>query len=74
MNQTDEIIMNVNNALKHLLNGNYTAFCGYMYTIPQQLLTLQKTITEEREKHETEIKNLRRMLEDLNGGAVVGAE
>lgn len=73
-NQIDEILVTVNNALKQLINGNYVNFSGYMYTIPQQLLTLQKKTAEELEKRETEIKNLRRMLDDLNGGADDGTK
>lgn len=41
----NEIIVNVNNAVKQLLGGNYIAWCGLMNLIVQQLVALRNEIS-----------------------------
>ena len=63
----DSLILDCNNSVKTLVDGNYIAFCGKMCERVKKLDLLKKGVKEDIESRDQHIKELETML---NGGEI----
>ena len=64
----DSVIMDCNNAVKTLVDGNYIAWCGMMHGVACKLVDIQTQVQKEIKKRDDQIATLERFVKDLNNG------
>ena len=60
----DSLIVDCNNAVKELTNGQHLAWCATMANMVQKLASLRKTISNDLRNREEIIKQLKNELRD----------
>lgn len=61
----DTLLIDTNNLLKHLINGQTIAFCDLVHSIAVRLNNLKQGIRNENEAKDKEIAELRRVNDEL---------
>lgn len=71
----DSMILDCNNAVKMLFDGNFISWCGVMKNIASKLIKAKEQVQKEIKDRDEKIATLERFIKDLNdGGADNGAE
>lgn len=61
----DSLIVDVNDQVKQLLNGQYIGFCSKAVTIVQKLANLRNGIVAEKNEYKNQIEYLHRQNDEL---------
>ena len=71
----DSLILDCNNAVRHLTGGNYIAFCNVMTQLVQKIANVRKGIKADMDSKNRQIEELKeinnRLVEQVTGLPVI---
>ena len=62
----DTLIVDCNSLVKDLIDGQFIRFCSRVSGMGQKLANLKEGVKSDKESLETQVKDLRRLLGDIN--------
>ena len=57
----------LNNLVKHITGGNYVAFCALIYSMFKKVENLETGVKNDTDSLNRRIKELQRLIDDING-------